>query len=100
MFLARNLHSYISLSPYFIFRKISKFSQLIHINILYILVLPIFIIEVLINIFLKSQLDVKEAKEIDITKVQWDVSEEEEEKDEEESAVEDSDLASDELDDD
>lgn len=38
----------------------------------------------------------KEAKEIDITKVQWDVSEEEEEKDEEESAVEDSDLATDE----
>lgn len=42
----------------------------------------------------------KEAKEVDITKVQWDVSEEEEEKDEEESAVEDSDLASDEVDDD
>lgn len=41
----------------------------------------------------------KEAKEVDITKVQWDVSEEEEEKDEEESAVEDSDLASDEVDD-
>ncbi|XP_054722431.1 translocation protein SEC63 homolog, partial [Uloborus diversus] len=41
------------------------------------------------------KLDVKEAKEIDLTKVQWDVSEEEEEKDEEESAVEDSDLASD-----
>ncbi|XP_042908617.1 translocation protein SEC63 homolog isoform X4 [Parasteatoda tepidariorum] len=41
------------------------------------------------------KLDVKEAKEVDLTKLQWDVSEEEEEKDEEESAVEDSDLASD-----
>lgn len=39
------------------------------------------------------KLDVKEAKELDMTKSQWDVSEEEEEKDEEESAVEDSDLA-------
>ncbi|GFT64454.1 translocation protein SEC63 homolog [Nephila pilipes] len=47
------------------------------------------------------KLDVKEAKEIDISKLQWDVSEEEEEKDEEESAVEDSDLATDdEIDDD
>lgn len=50
--------------------------------------------------FYKLQLDVKEAKKIDITKVQWDVSEEEEEKEEEESAVEDSDLASDDMDDD
>ncbi|GFQ78927.1 translocation protein SEC63 homolog [Trichonephila clavata] len=46
------------------------------------------------------KLDVKEAKEIDISKLQWDVSEEEEEKDEEESAVEDSDLATDDESDD
>ncbi|KAF8771928.1 translocation protein SEC63 homolog [Argiope bruennichi] len=47
------------------------------------------------------KLDVKEAKEVDLSKLQWDVSEEEEEKDEEESAVEDSDLATDdEIDDD
>lgn len=47
------------------------------------------------------KLDVKEAKEIDISKLQWDESEEEEEKDGEESAVEDSDLATDdEIDDD
>ncbi|GIX92489.1 translocation protein SEC63 homolog [Caerostris extrusa] len=42
------------------------------------------------------KLDVKEAKVIDLSKLQWDVSEEEEEKEEEESAVEDSDLATDE----
>ncbi|XP_076347398.1 translocation protein Sec63 [Tachypleus tridentatus] len=40
------------------------------------------------------KLDVKEAKEVDISKIQWDISEEEEEKEDEESAIEDSDLAS------
>uniref|UniRef100_A0A1W7R9M8 Translocation protein SEC63 n=1 Tax=Hadrurus spadix TaxID=141984 RepID=A0A1W7R9M8_9SCOR len=41
------------------------------------------------------KMDVKEAKEVDLTDVQWDISEEEEDKEQEESAVEDSDLATD-----
>lgn len=40
------------------------------------------------------KLDVKEAKEVDLNEVQWDISEEEEDKEQEESA-EDSDLATD-----